>query len=108
MFFLKGFFRKAGCLLFPCFCLQLGPFCLLLLFHIYDLFNTKNYRDCNANRLGFLLGSPSFGKGTAYSHVAKKAARLARVKDEKRKWRALSLVNTLTNQNVVLLHKGKS
>ena len=41
-------------------------------------------------------------------HVAKKAARLARVKDEKRKWRALSLVNTLTNQNVVLLHKGKS
>ena len=45
---------------------------MLLLFHIYDLFNAKNYRDCNANRLGFLLGSPSFGRGTAYSHVAKR------------------------------------
>ena len=39
---------------------------MLLLFHIYDLFNAKNYRDCDANRLGFLLGSPSCGKGTCF------------------------------------------
>ena len=30
------------------------------------------------------------------------------MKNEKLKWRALSLANILTNQNVVLLHKGKT
>ena len=30
------------------------------------------------------------------------------MKNEKLKWRALSLANILTNQNAVLFHKGKT